>query len=704
MGSMWVAGCQPASLLDLWLPRLAFTHVRFGLLSKPVLTCPDPEAAALCSTALFRSHQNRAILARAVPLSSLDHVNEDSLQINWPPRVRARLVIVARVLGAAISAAAIAAISFIVCLRLGRPEWLATLLATIVGGLALRAAWLVLVAPVPIHLRGARLFSRKEAAERAEADWQEVDPERSEPRAMGLSFGGLRIHPSRATHNFLFVGQVGSGKSTLITLLMQDALARVGQGEDTRAVVYDAGGEAYEQLRNIPSQCRQCGTRYPLGRWAACEVCGEPVTRVHNLNPFDQRAVPWDMAKDIKGPDVSYSVAELLVPRRDERNPFFTNSVRRLLSGVLDALYLTTGEAWRFGDVCRILRDELVLERVLAQRPETRSILANIAREGTRQDVLSSVATEMRPFEIVASLWELSPEPAISLRQWMFDVEGSILVLPRQQDRRELSDLLNRVLFRRLNQLLQTRSPGTSGRTWFFLDELPQAGLDDAVELAANARKFGGAIVMGFQDIGQLRERYGKNAETLVGMAAFKGLLRIDSPETRRWAAEVLGHEEIRRRREHYGPTGQFSEQVGPENRPVVHPDEFGNLPISDFRRGIFGWFSSPVTGSFGHADRTSAQLPAYTGAELCARLLPRDPRTPNRVLYGDTDAEIRRRFLRTEWTRADVERLHGLDLGQDQFGRRRVEQTLAREVGSARTTPELPDLEPEQQQPEIED
>lgn len=580
--------------------------------------------------------------------------------------------------------------------HLARPRWLSVVFAAVMGGVAVRLFGHQLLAPVPRHLRGATLLSFREAARRVEADWAGLDPKRGLSPTHGLSFGGLRLHPNRAQHNFLFVGQVGSGKSTLITLLMQDALWRVGQGVDHRAVIFDAGSEAYEQFRNVDARCRQCDERYVLGQDRTCPRCGFAVTRVYNLNPFDQRSTPWAMAKDVKGPDVSYSVAELLIPRREEKNPFFTNNVRRILAGVFDALYLTVGESWELSDVCRILRDEPLLEKVLGQRPETASILRSLERESTKQDVLSSVATEMRPFEVVASLWELSGEPALSLKDWMFDPEGSILIVARQQDRRELSDLLNRMLFRRLHQLLQTRSPASPGRTWFFLDELPQAGLDDVVELAANARKFGGALVMGFQDIGQLREAYGKNAETLIGMAAFKSLLRIDSPETRKWAADVLGHEEFRRRREQYGPTGEFSEQVGPENLHIVHPDEFGNLPLTDFRRGISGWFTSPVTGSYGHTSRRGTPRPVYTGAQLSERLLPRDPLTPNRQPYGDTDENIRRRFLRTEWTRPDVQRLSGLDLGEDLLRAREPRRELSLGVLGGHGRANLPDLDPD--------
>lgn len=617
--------------------------------------------------------------------------------MNRPPRVRAKLVVLCRALGAAVLALSFPLATFSICTHLARPGWLSALLSLLSASAGLRWSWTWLVAPIPRHLRGARLVSLRHAKERARADWDEVDPEGHCPRTRGLSFGGVRIHPSRAAYNFLFAGQVGSGKSTLITLLMQDALSLVGQGLDHRAVLFDAGSEAYEQLRNVDARCPACAARYVLGQDAACPRCGTAATRVYNLNPFDQRGVPWAMAKDVKGPEVSFSVAELLVPRREEKNPFFTNNVRRILAGVFDTLYLTTGEAWTFADVCRILREERMLELVLGQRAETKSILRSLEREGTKQDVLSSVATEMRPFEIVASLWELSREPPLSLKDWMFDRTGSILLLPRQQDRRELSDLLNRVLFRRLNQLLQTRSPAAPGRTWFFLDELPQAGLEDVVEMAANARKHGGALVMGFQDIGQLREAYGKNAETLVGMAAFKSLLRIDSPETRKWAADVLGHEELRRRREQYGPTGAFSEQVGPENLPIVHPDDFGNLPLADFRRGICGWFTSPVTGSFGHTDGLGVPQPVYSGEVLRSRLLPRDPSTPNRRPHADTDEGIRRRFLRTEWNEADAQRLVGLELGRHQFRGVGEREEGWFEFPEQRLGAGLPDLEPEE-------
>ena len=95
-------------------------------------------------------------------------------------------------------------------------------------------------------------------------------------------------------------------------------------------------------------------------------------------------------------------------------------------------------------------------------------------------------------------------------------------------------------------------------------------------------------------------------------------------------------------------------------------------------------------------SHRKGAPKPVYTGAELGARLQPRDPLTPNRQPYSDTDENIRRRFLRTEWTRADVQRLAGLELGEDLLHAREPRREVSLGVSPRNSRADLPDLEPE--------
>jgi len=72
------------------------------------------------------------------------------------------------------------------------------------------------------------------------------------------------------------------------------------------------------------------------------------------------------------------------------------------------------------------------------------------------------------------------------------------------------------------------------------LQKLPrlQAGL-------AEARKYGGCLLVGFQSKPQLEEIYGRNAaETMLDLFNTKVFFRCTEPSTQQWISKVLGNKE----------------------------------------------------------------------------------------------------------------------------------------------------------------
>jgi type IV secretory pathway TraG/TraD family ATPase VirD4 len=86
-------------------------------------------------------------------------------------------------------------------------------------------------------------------------------------------------------------------------------------------------------------------------------------------------------------------------------------------------------------------------------------------------------------------------------------------------------------------------APSPERRIWFVLDELADLPrVDNLARVLPEGRKFGAAVVLTFQALGQMRHRYGPQlAESMLGCCNTKLFLQTIDGETRRWASETIG-------------------------------------------------------------------------------------------------------------------------------------------------------------------
>jgi hypothetical protein len=165
---------------------------------------------------------------------------------------------------------------------------------------------------------------------------------------------------------------------------------------------------------------------------------------------------------------------------------------------------------------------------------------------------------------------------------------------------------VNRVLFQRASELALKQPNSTSRRTWFFLDEVREAGkLDGLSRLMTKGRSRGCCVVLGFQDIHGMKAVYGPEvALELIGQCSQKALLRMESDATAKWASATVGqfeHVDIVR-----SQSAGFARGVGAVNRSetwrtadVVMPSEFQAIPPTSMERGLTGYFLTPHVGAF---------------------------------------------------------------------------------------------------------
>ena len=286
-----------------------------------------------------------------------------------------------------------------------------------------------------------------------------------------------------------------------------------------RALVFDAKLEVIPQLAGMGLQCP-----------------------VHVMNPFDERAVAWDMSQDITEPATAKQIASIFIPEeKNSSQPFLADASRQLLEGVMVAFMLTRPGKWTFRDVLVTLKSDKLLAGVLRSTPVTEHLVATyLSNDKESRSVMATLASKVGSFDVVAALWEKA-EKKLSLKEWL--KSESILVLGHDEAYRSSLDILNRVIFKRLVELLLSGEGTDTGRTWFFLDEIKEAGnLDSLGTLMTKGRSFGASVVLGLQDIEGMQESFGENpAKSILGQCTTKVILRIDSTDTAKWAESEFG-------------------------------------------------------------------------------------------------------------------------------------------------------------------
>ena len=484
-----------------------------------------------------------------------------------------------------------------------------------VGGALLMGDW---TPSFTFFRRGRKLNNYRMACRRAARLRRNGDP--------GIYWGGLLLPSSAAVRHFCVAGATGSGKTTVLRLLMQSVLPAVGRQKDARALVYDAKREIISLLH---------------GMGLACEV------RI--LNPFDSRSWAWDIARDVTSPSTAAQIASILIPPEEGSNQFFSNAAQHLLAGVMVS-FICSKRLWTLRDVLFATGDPTRLRAVLEREPYTKGLIAKyFLDERLLHNILSTLASKTMLYEPVAAVWDRAASAGriLSLQDWA--AESYILVLGNDEQRRVPIDAINRFLFQRASELLLDAPGSESRRSWMFLDEVGKAGkLNGLDNLLTKGRSNGVCVVLGLQDIDSLRDPavYGeKAANVILGQCEHTAILHLNSPETARWASALIGEFESREYHtsESSGGGQSVSEQV--TKREAVLPAEILSLPLPS-HRGVAGYYvSSPPIG-------------VYVAQLNLLPLLRQPADIPNYVRRDGQEEYL------VPWSAADMERL-GFSCGE---------------------------------------
>lgn len=438
-----------------------------------------------------------------------------------------------------------------------------------------------------------------------------------------ISWGGVLIPEDDSMYHFCLVGSTGSGKTLSMRLVMQEVLPEIGAygTSDCRAVIYDPKGDMVQLLAGMNLPCK-----------------------VHLLNPFDARGVSWNIAADVTTPTLAREMASILFPEKQESQPFFSNAARALVADLMTAFNALAPGQWTLRDVILGATNQRHLKRILESflPPGHQSLSYFEGKEFP--SVITTISAGLSRFDAVASAWSVATE-SISLTGWSKD--QSILILGTDPTIQDVMSTVNAMLVHRLCQVLLSQSESSTRRAWVFLDEFTStAELKGLPELLRTGRSKGVCVMIGFQDVGGLKNSYGENMhDGITGMCYHVGFFRIEDSTTAEWASERMG-EELRKEWSESKSSGKESSTTTSYQtqwRRIVPADYFKQITPPSKERGLQGYYISRAFGRHHHT---------YSGSFMNEALAPKDESKPTL---------IPRQFPQVlpAWTSEDLERLN---------------------------------------------
>jgi len=389
------------------------------------------------------------------------------------------------------------------------------------------------------HIDGHRFFTGTEAARRIG---------RIAARAVKHGGIGIALHPSfnwcftlsREVRHILVLGAIGGGKTQVITAILQSIIER-----GDYVIVYDFKGD--------------------YSTWL-------PESSL--LAPWDARSCGWDIAEDCVNRQDARELAARLIP--EGQDPLWHTAARQIVTAVLIKLQVERKTSWTWTDfyhLCCSSRESL-LSYVEAYLPEARHTVES--SEKTAQSILVNFGANVTLISNLAFAWgSVKKERKISFQKWLAQASGKggklnrVLVLQGNGGSPELAKATLQAMLNRISGLINSPNFGDSKtrRIWIVLDEFPTLGKMDAIApLLEIGRSKGIRVVLGAQDLAQVKEEYGDNrASTWMGSIGTKVICQVNGGYTAKFISQdVIGYRKIDRTTYHKGERQPAIREVVP--------------------------------------------------------------------------------------------------------------------------------------------
>lgn len=390
------------------------------------------------------------------------------------------------------------------------------------GGMLGFVAWLsglFLLRGVAARRRERSLRDRVIGGTKVTSETQLAKLARSEAGKRPLAIGPVPFPHRLESRHLAMVGTTGSGKTTVLRQLL-DGIAARGEA----ALVYDTSGEFIAHYYR--------------------PECGDII-----LNPFDARCVYWSPFAEIAHPADADRIAQQLIPETGDRdNDVWLETSRILVANMLRELWKE--KKCTLPDLLDALQkwDKARLKTWLKDTSSARTFSDDADR--ATGSVLFMLAKAANLIQFLRMPEE--GEKAFAFREFMPSLDERQgakpwIFVPRKEEHFAASKPLLACWLECAASALLGLAPSPDRRVWFLLDELADLPrVDNLTRLLPEGRKFGAAVVLTFQAVGQMRHRYGDDlAESMLGCCNTKLFLQMTDGESRRWASDTIGTCEV---------------------------------------------------------------------------------------------------------------------------------------------------------------
>ena len=455
---------------------------------------------------------------------------------------------------------------------LDSPLFFGTLLIAAFMASAVASMWVLLRLSRPkinqYHIRGAELL-RGEAAKIQARHITDREKARDSPYQVRLG-EELVLGKKTLSRHVSIAGGVGAGKTQLF-LEFIDALVF---HPTAKALIYDVKGD-FSSL-------------YP-----SCPIVGVEDER--------SRSVP--LGKMIRTKKHAAIFMQSVIPDSEgsSGNKFFDNTARLVGVGVLMTLIHTRGQEWGASDLATMMNKQAPeLAALFTEHYEKAAQALGDPNAKTATDIMATVASYTRIFDELDLAWgpyrydkdlqirrDEDGEP-LRRKEWnpmewiRDDYKGKRCIIlqgggDKQITRGFISAIINLITPEIVSPALPDSEEGRC--LAFVLDEMPTVGrIQDFELLAVAGRSKGVVMIMGWQDIAQIKSLYGPEMTATIESTVYTKLVcELQMGETRDHIAKSFSTKII-------GSISHVDGRVHEEGKAVVYPDEL--TTGLGFRRG----------------------------------------------------------------------------------------------------------------------
>lgn len=336
-------------------------------------------------------------------------------------------------------------------------------------------------------------------------------------QASDITVADFPLIKDKETSHTLITGTTGAGKTNLFHIFLPQ-LRRRGD----RAIVVDVTGDYIARYYNEQTDII--------------------------LNPLDARSLLWSPWADCQL-DSHYDVlANALIQPKDRSNsdPFWDNASRAVLKASLRKF--ANIDHTDVEDLYQFLMTSSNQEFCQFFKGTEAASVVSQSNEKTTTSIRSVLASQIEGLRYLET--PSKDDAVFSLRNWVEHVDsaedkGWVFLTARPDQRKTLTPLISTWVDIAINALM-TLPQNPNRRLWFIMDELTALQKLPCLQLGlAEARKYGGCFLVGFQSKPQLEAVYGdKTGSAMLDLFNTKFFFRCTEPSTQVWISKILGDKE----------------------------------------------------------------------------------------------------------------------------------------------------------------